>query len=186
MTSSPPLLELSIRSAMASDHGNLQQLAIASLQAQATPRYRPDELDALMAAKHAADYSFWGDRIWIAEVEGAQSLDGGTPALVGFAACHTKLSQVTITALYVHPSWLRRGIGRQLLEQVEAFATQNRFRYVIVKASLNGSDFYAACGYRPQAIQSQVEVMGRPVRCVEMGKVVDRNSPLFWLPWKHQ
>ena len=52
-----------------------------------------------------------------------------------------------VRAMFVHPSWARRGLGRAILERCEADALAAGFRAVELMATLPGEPLYAACGY---------------------------------------
>ena len=53
-----------------------------------------------------------------------------------------------IRAMYVHPNWVRKGIGTVILEAGENGARQAGFRRMEMGATLNGIPFYEKCGYR--------------------------------------
>jgi GNAT superfamily N-acetyltransferase len=53
-----------------------------------------------------------------------------------------------IRAFFVHPSWVRRGIGRRLLAESEAAARRAGFGRLDLAAMHTGVPLYASCGYR--------------------------------------
>lgn len=55
----------------------------------------------------------------------------------------------TIRAMYTHPDWARRGIGRAILEAAEAEASAAGYRRIELHALLPGVPLYRACGYTP-------------------------------------
>jgi GNAT superfamily N-acetyltransferase len=59
-----------------------------------------------------------------------------------------KRDAAKIRAFFVHPEWVRRGIGRQILECCEQAARDAGFRRFEMGATLTGVPLYAACGYR--------------------------------------
>lgn len=53
-----------------------------------------------------------------------------------------------IRAMFVHPDWVRKGIGRMILEAGENAAREAGFRSMEMSATLNGVPFYAKFGYK--------------------------------------
>lgn len=54
-----------------------------------------------------------------------------------------------VRAMFVHPRWERRGIGRMVLNRCEEAARQAGFRRVELLSTLSGIALYRACGYEP-------------------------------------
>ncbi len=54
-----------------------------------------------------------------------------------------------IRAMYTHPGWVRRGIGRLIIELCEAEIAQKGFKKAELMATLSGIPLYKACGYKP-------------------------------------
>ncbi len=52
-----------------------------------------------------------------------------------------------IRAMYTHPDFVRRGIGRRLLDTSERAARGEGFARVVLSATLGGERLYRACGY---------------------------------------
>jgi GNAT superfamily N-acetyltransferase len=52
-----------------------------------------------------------------------------------------------IRAFFVHPAWVRRGIGRRILELSEQAAWQAGFDRFELMAILTGVPLYSSCGY---------------------------------------
>lgn len=52
-----------------------------------------------------------------------------------------------IRAFFVHPSFARRGIGREFIRLSETAAFVSGFRRIDIIATLAGEPFYASCGY---------------------------------------
>jgi GNAT superfamily N-acetyltransferase len=52
-----------------------------------------------------------------------------------------------IRAMYTHPRWARRGIGRMVLSRSESAAVEAGFKTAHLTATVAGEPFYQACGY---------------------------------------
>ncbi len=52
-----------------------------------------------------------------------------------------------VRAMYTHPDYARRGVGRQILDWAEKQARSAGFARVELMATPSGRPFYAACGY---------------------------------------
>ncbi len=75
-----------------------------------------------------------------------------------------------IRAMYTHPDFARRGVGRLILQLCETAAREAGFKAVELMATMSGEPLYLACGYHPiqrivAAAKDGVEVPG-----VRMGK----------------
>ena len=55
-----------------------------------------------------------------------------------------------IRALFVRPEWEGKGVGRRLMETLEADPLFRAARRVLVSASLTAHEFYLKLGYRYQ------------------------------------
>ena len=77
-----------------------------------------------------------------------------------------------VRAMYTHPDFARRGVGRLILELCEAAARAEGFRRVELMATLSGRALYSQCGY--QDIEAIEDARGgAAVPLVRMGKAID-------------
>jgi GNAT superfamily N-acetyltransferase len=76
-----------------------------------------------------------------------------------------------VRAMYTHPDFTRRGVGRAILDACEAAARAEGFAAVEMMATLSGEPLYRACGYE-QIERVMVDADGYPVPGVRMGKAL--------------
>jgi len=74
-----------------------------------------------------------------------------------------------IRAMYTHPAFTRRGIGRLILEASETAAQAERFGSAELMATLAGVPLYRVCGYR-KLERTSARVGGVAVPLIRMGK----------------
>jgi GNAT superfamily N-acetyltransferase len=76
-----------------------------------------------------------------------------------------------VRAMYTHPGFARRGVGRLILTLCEDVARTEGFSRVELMATMSGEPLYRACGY--QAIEDVVDDRGGvPVPLRRMRKVL--------------
>lgn len=75
-----------------------------------------------------------------------------------------------VRAMYTHPDFTRRGVGRAVLAASEAAALREGFTRVELMATLAGEPLYLACGYVEIARTESPPVNGVPVPLVLMSK----------------
>ncbi len=76
-----------------------------------------------------------------------------------------------VRAMYTHPDFARRGVGRLILQLCEAAAAAEGFRRVELMATLSGRALYSQCGYEDiEAIEDARG--GAAVPLVRMGKPI--------------
>jgi GNAT superfamily N-acetyltransferase len=75
-----------------------------------------------------------------------------------------------IRAMYVHPDFARRGLGRMILSLCEQAARDAGFVRVELMATLAGEPLYRACGYEEISRFAAAERDGIRVPGVRMGK----------------
>ena len=76
-----------------------------------------------------------------------------------------------VRAMYTHPDFARRGVGRLILQLCEAAARAEGFARVELMATLSGRALYSQCGYQDiEAIED--DRGGAAVPLVRMGKAL--------------
>ena len=74
-----------------------------------------------------------------------------------------------IRAMYTHPDFVRRGIGRMILDLCEAAARAEGYDRAELVATMGGEPLYLAAGYQP-IDRFEDDRGGAPVPLVRMGK----------------
>jgi GNAT superfamily N-acetyltransferase len=81
-----------------------------------------------------------------------------------------------IRAFFVHPNWVRQGIGTMILEACENAATRGGFMRLEMGATLSGVPFYRARGYTEVENQLAPLGNGEVLPIVRMAKGVDEKA----------
>jgi GNAT superfamily N-acetyltransferase len=83
---------------------------------------------------------------------------------------------VRIRAMYTHPDFARRGVGRLILSLCEAAAAEAGFSRIELVATLAGERLYAACGYEILEQVVEITASGMSIPTVRMAKTI--GAPL--------
>jgi GNAT superfamily N-acetyltransferase len=113
------------------------------------------------ADRRIAGCGGWSRR---ATLYGGDHTPGRDPALLDPAT-----QAARVRAMYTHPDFARRGVGRLILALCEAAAAADGFRRVELMATLSGRVLYGACGY--EDLEPLTDARGGvPVPLMRMGK----------------
>jgi GNAT superfamily N-acetyltransferase len=77
-----------------------------------------------------------------------------------------------VRAMYTHPDFARRGVGRLILSLCEAAAAAEGFARVQLMATLSGEPLYRSCGYIEIERTAAAPVGGVIVPLILMGKPI--------------
>ena len=126
---------MQIRRAEAADEEALAQIRRSAILALAAPAMSTDQAKK-WAARAAADRVARAIRdhdVWI--------------AVDGVALGWVEVDRDRVAALYVSPSYSRRGIGSALLTFAESFIQRSCYAMARLESSQNALDFYLRRGY---------------------------------------
>jgi GNAT superfamily N-acetyltransferase len=82
-----------------------------------------------------------------------------------------------VRAMFVHPEWTRRGLGRRILEECEVAARREGFQGLTLGATLPGVPLYLAFGFTPYREGEITMPDGCALACVWMEKTIDPAEP---------
>ena len=161
-----------LRELMALSIGELQQAFLTSEQVEAS--YEIMGLDTQLVADRTylvveADGALAGCGGWSrrATLFGGDHTAGRDAALLDPAT-----EAARIRAMYTHPDFARRGVGRLIIETCETAAAAEGFARCEMAATLAGEPLYRACGYREIERFTAPTSGGVDVPLVRMGKAL--------------
>ena len=148
-----------IRPATPEDIPSLTALIDLSVRKLQAADYSPAQIDASLRTVYGVDTQLIHDSTYFAVEEDAaivacggwskrRTLYGGDQAIERDDAMLDPASEAArIRAFFVHPGWIRRGIGTLILKHCEAAAIAEGFQSLEMGATLTGVQFYARHGY---------------------------------------
>ena len=75
-----------------------------------------------------------------------------------------------VDAIFVHPSHMRAGIGRQIMLYLEKLALDAGLTQLNLESTLNAAEFYRAQGFVGDAVGKYVSPRGFSLDCIPMTK----------------
>ncbi len=96
---------------------------------------------------------------------GANHTKGRNPRLLD-----PETEAARIRAMYTHPNWARRGIGRMIMDLCEGKARDEGFKTCQLMATLSGEPLYKVCGYTPVVYEDVPTSLGVAVPLIKMEK----------------
>lgn len=176
-------MTVSIRPATLDDVDALGALVDASVRALSVGYLSEDEIDAELRAVGVDTQLIEDGTYYVATADGRIVGAGGwsrRQALHGsdaYRASHgpgadapldPRRDPARIRAMFVHPDWARRGIGRRLFETSRAAALAEGFTSFILTATLPGVPLYESLGFRTVRRYDDELPSGGKVPVVEM------------------
>jgi GNAT superfamily N-acetyltransferase len=172
------------RPASDGDSGDLERLMNAAIGQLLSPYLKPDEVEASFAVMGLDRQLVEDGTYFVVEHEGEivgsggwsarATLFGGDHSAGRSAALLDPASEpARVRAMYTHPAFTRRGIGRFILSLSEARAAERGFRRTTLAATMAGLPLYRACGYREVEHFREMTPSGVGVPLVRMEKMLD-------------
>ena len=154
---------LNIRRARQEDCESIMNVHVAAVTGICTDLYTREEIQSWATPKKPESYRelISSKEFFVAEESGL---------MVGFGVLNRESGEVE--AVYVSPSAGRRGIGLELLRQLEERATAVGLSLLRLNASLNAVMFYEKAGYVAQQKSTYRLSTGVEIACVPMFKAL--------------
>jgi GNAT superfamily N-acetyltransferase len=156
----PQLMNFSLRNAVDADIPVLRKLIDASVRGLQAEDYSPSQIESALATVYGVDSQLIADGTYFVVETGEREIVacGGwskRKTLYGgdrWTAREDTLldpqkDAAKIRAFFVHPAWVRRGIGTMLLDACEQAAFAAGFHRFEMGATLSGVPLYKARGY---------------------------------------
>lgn len=139
-----------VRDADPSDAEAVRDLHHASITELGPEAYSEEQVDAWARGCASTDYRAAieadGRTTLVAETDGAV-VAFGSLTFAPPGDDYVADADAEVTALYVHPSVARSGVGSRLYEELERRARARNVRVLALRSSLNAVPFYEAQGY---------------------------------------
>lgn len=81
-----------------------------------------------------------------------------------------------IDAIFVHPDHIRKGIGKDIIKFLENLALIHGLKMVTLQSTLNAAEFYRACGFAGNKIETYTTSRGMSLDCIPMTKVIAQQG----------
>lgn len=151
-----------LRRAQPADAAELRAIHARAIRQGCATHYPAGDLAAWIAR---ATPAYLVDSIATRYVVVAERDDG---RLAGFAQLHAQ--EGAVEAVYVDPDFARQGVGRALLEALEAAARAFGLPGLVVEASQNSVPFYGALGFAHECWSEHSLGGGHRIACAVMTK----------------
>lgn len=142
---------MNVRDATPADAGAIRRVHRRSIEGLGPEAYSCEQVEAWAAGCESADYA---SAIESEVLSVVAAEEGGE--LVGFGSLsldppdeHEADADAEVTAVYVHPSVARGGVGTAILAELENRARELGARTLGLSSSLNAVPFYGHHGYEP-------------------------------------
>jgi len=127
-------MDIQIRLAKSEDSEEILELQANSLRILSSQDYNQRQIESLIRSQKSG--RFINEIIFVAEC---------SKRLVGFASL--LVDAPSINAMFVHPDFVRQGIGTKLITAIESAAIEKKYKELYVNSSLSAVKFYQANGY---------------------------------------
>jgi GNAT superfamily N-acetyltransferase len=174
---------LTHRSAGLHDIPALKKLMNAAISELLKPFLTADQIEASFSVMGLDSRLIEDGTYFIIESDGALAGCGGwSRRATLFGGSHTagrddalldpRTDSARVRAMYTHPAFARRGVGRLILDLCEGAAAREGFRHAELAATLAGEPLYRACGYTEIARFEADTPSGVRVPLIRMGKTL--------------
>lgn len=173
-----------IRQAAPADLPILSALMEQSVRGLNRQNYSDRQVESALAYVFGIDHQLIADgTYYVAEIEGEVAGCGGWSRngrlyggeeqvqwLLKDARRDTAGDAAKIRAMFVHPAYARRGVGRRIMQMSELAARRAGFRRLELIATLTGEPLYRKCGFLPVETFDIVMPDGVSLQAIKMEK----------------
>lgn len=157
-----------VRPAHAADRPAIEHLHRASVRGLIVSYYSPAQVESFLAGGTLDRGLIEAGTYYVAELGETLVGSGGWMPV---EQDPDGPSRARIRAVFVHPEWTRRGIGRRLVTHAETAAARAGFTTFELDATLPGVPLYQSLGYRAVARSGHPTPDGTILPVVRMEKV---------------
>ncbi len=151
-----------IRKAVSADAQAVFELRNAAINAQCAAHYAAADLKIWTSGEMSDSLIRHVETIChVAVIEGTVA---GT--------CMLDLVSGQVDAIFVHPAFMRRGIGRQMMQHLQSLAQEAGLASLHLSATLNAVAFYRSLGFTGDTIAQYKSPRGISLDCVPMVKPI--------------
>ncbi|MDD5057267.1 MAG: GNAT family N-acetyltransferase [Sideroxydans sp.] len=152
--------EIKIRKATAADAQAIFDIRIAAINGQCTGHYPAHDLEVWTTWNWSQPFvQMIADKAYVATV-GDKVVASGM----------VDLGSGQVDAVFVHPSQMRRGIGRMMMAYLEHLAIGAGLAQLKLDATLNAVPFYRSLGFVGDTVSSYCSSSGVSLACIPMIK----------------
>ena len=183
-----------LRQAVPADTPALTVLIDASVRGLQAGDYSPSQIESALVSVYGVDSQLIADGTYFV----VENVEGGPLTIVacgGWSKRKTlyggdvwkaredslldpRSDAAKIRAFFVHPAWVRRGIGTMLLDACEQAAIAAGFRRFEMGATLSGVPLYRARGYVALESLGVPLANGESLPIVRMEKIISDPPPI--------
>lgn len=167
-------MDISVREAATADARHVRDVHVASIEGLAGRAYDAEQVAAWAHDRDPAEYPIEsGETYFLVAEQGSRVVGFGWTKVPADDYFETAV-EGEVTAIYVHPSVVRQGVGSRIYDELEAQAVMEGVESLGLWASLNAVPFYEAKGFERVTERSLEFRDDVDVPVVEMHKPLGR------------
>ena len=157
---------LSIEKAKREDARAVWEIRNAAILNQCTGHYSPDTLNIWTGGELSEEFMDAVEKhFYVATYD---------DRVVGTGMINIEIGK--IDAIFVHPNYMRKGIGKKIVEFLESIALRHGLEALNLESTLNAATFYRACGFEGNKVGTYNSPRGISLDCIPMVKVISPNN----------
>lgn len=77
-----------------------------------------------------------------------------------------------IDAIFVHPDHMHKGVGKKIIRFLERVGLNHGLKTLTLQSTLNAAEFYRACGFVGNELDTYTTARGVSIDCIPMAKAI--------------